>query len=163
MAKPNKNIDELLEKYWNAETDLTEESILKNFFTEAEEENLTGDYFKFLVEEKKKKPSRDYLAKINQLERQHLEQDVNSSRRVRMLPRRWINIAASFLVLVAAVLWFNNYNNSNSFKEDTFDDPRLAWEATKEALSMLNSKMNSGTKNMEKVTELNKLSIIKKT
>lgn len=125
-------IDKLLEKYWNGETSLEEERMIKDHFRKNPALSSESHYFRYLSKQKQvtfqgKKP-------------------VNHR-------RTWLSVAATISIgLLTAVLVFNDA------KKDPFaiDDPEKALRATKEALLMIGSELNEGQKHTLELQKFNK-------
>lgn len=136
------NIEKLLEKYFEGETTISEEKELKVYFTG---ENVSPhlerykDLFQFFSNEV------------------HVR---TSSEIVLSNPKKsWyttIGIAAS--VAIIAGLFFANILYKSGDKEvatvmDTYEDPELALQKTKEVLHMVAQLMNEGTKDLVYLNE----------
>lgn len=125
-------IDKLLEKYWNGETNLEEEKVIKSHFKSNPALNNEGHYFRFLAKQK--------LAKF--------EGSRTVSRK-----KAWLSAAATITIgVITAALVFNDA------KKDPFaiDDPEKAFQATKEALMMIGSELNQGQNHTLELTKINK-------
>lgn len=125
-------IDKLLEKYWNGETSLEEEAVIKDHFKKNPSLASDGHYFRYLARQKEvqyegKKSFRNHKA--------------------------WLSAAATISIgLITAVLVFNDA------KKDPFaiDDPEKALRATKEALMMIGSELNEGQSHTLELRKFNK-------
>ncbi len=125
-------IDELLEKYWNGQTDLEEEKVIKSHFKSNPGLNNESHYFRYLANEKS--VTFDAPKGINK-------------------KRKWISIAATVTIgVLTAALVFNDAN------KDPFaiDDPEKALQATREALMMISSELNQGQNHTLQLTKINK-------
>ena len=139
-----------MEKYFNGETSLEEESTLREFFAGGDvPPRLKGmaDYFKYIRLEKAvalDKPGFD----------SKLEENIGESRLARLFDLRrplvyWIaGIAASVLILVAIFVRFDPLGGSI---RDTYDDPVVAYDQAKKILMFVSTKMNHGTRDVQKV------------
>ena len=126
-------IDELIEKYWNGETSLEEEQVIKNHFSTSPSLTHEGHYFR-------------YLNKQKQL---NMEAPKSASRK----PRTWMSAAATITIgLVTALLVFNDANK-DPFAEE---DPEKALEATRNALMMIGAGLNEGQIHAMELTKFNK-------
>ncbi|WP_420318286.1 hypothetical protein [Ekhidna sp.] len=125
-------IDKLLEKYWNGETSLEEEKVLKAHFKSNPALTNEGHYFRYLSKEKSVK----------------YEGVKNSSKK-----RAWISAAATITIgIITAALVFNDAN------KDPFaiEDPEKAFEATKNALMMISGELQEGQNHTLELTKFNK-------
>ncbi|MEM6632878.1 MAG: hypothetical protein AAF694_24620 [Bacteroidota bacterium] len=140
-----KHIQELLDKYWAGKSSVEEERVLKQFFSEEEvpeEWAIFQPLFAYLDTSGRITPEKSFDP---------------PSGIVRPLYKRsswrFIAIAATlFFVICIGYLLFPTQNRKdvpkNTFVEllpkDTYEDPEEAYEAAKEALLLLSSKMKAG-------------------
>ncbi|MEO9481816.1 MAG: hypothetical protein ABJG47_00130 [Ekhidna sp.] len=125
-------IDKLLEKYWNGETSLEEEKVIKSHFKSNPALNNESHYFRFLTKQKSQK----------------YEGSKVTSRK-----KAWLSAAATITIgVVTAALVFNDA------KKDPFaiDDPEKAFQATRDALMMIGSELNQGQNHTMELTKINK-------
>lgn len=133
----SKQIEELLNKYWNCETSLEEEQQLKEYFTDGEvPESLkeVSTLFQYFQDQKNRSlsdPSFDskVISNLAKPKRSRVVQLVYNSMR----------IAAGVAVLVAAVWFVRSELHKSGSQEivDTYDDPKKAFEETKQALLII--------------------------
>ncbi len=152
-------IDELLKKYWDCETSIEEEQQLKAFFRGQEiPEQLkeTAALFQYFEHEKKKT-----------IADQSFETKVLTSvggpkqGKVTRLFYNSMRIAAGIAVLLVAI-WFvrEEIRSTNPpavivSAEDTYDDPKLAFEETKKALMMISKSFGSAEDKAKKLNMFN--------
>lgn len=151
----SKNINALLEKYWNCETSLEEEQQLKAYFRGKEiPEQLkeTAVLFQYFDEHKKKDLSdsgfdREVLEKVK----------TPKQGKVTRLFYNSMRIAAGIAVLVVATFLVRNEirENNPAPAEDTYDDPKLAFEETKKALQMISKSFGSAQDKAKKINMFN--------
>ena len=125
-------IDELLEKYWNGETSLEEEKVLKKHFKSNPALSNESHYFRYLSKQK----TVTYEGSKN-----------------RNRTRTWISAAATVTIgVITAALVFNDA------KKDPFaiEDPEKAFEATKNALMMIGGELQQGQNHTLELTKFNK-------
>ena len=125
-------IDKLLEKYWNGETSLEEERVIKAHFKSNPALTSEGHYFRYLANEKQVKYEGS--------------KGINKK-------RAWLSAAAAITVgLITAVLVFNDAN------KDPFaiEDPEKAFEATKNALMMISGELKEGKEHTLELSKFNK-------
>ena len=131
-------IEALLEKYFEGETTLAEESELKTYFSSAGVAPQLRQYQSLFGY---------YAAEKNQ----HYESNLQ------LLPRRksriaLVSIAASVLVLLGAGIYtFNNANEKANTDLGTYDDPEEAFRETQKALAMLSNNVNVGIESIQYV------------
>lgn len=148
-----KAIEQLVEKYLEAETSLQEEAQLRAYFSSddvaphlkeyvpmfayfsiAKEENYTGE--KGLP---KAQPERNWA------------DGLRVTRADRKKVYSWVAVAAS-IVLMAGVFLQENPHGSEF---GSYEDPELAMEETVKALNMVSQLMNSGNDNLGHLNEFN--------
>lgn len=150
----SKQIEELLEKYWNCETTLEEERLLRDYFRGQVPENLNevANLFRYFESQQQKEiSSPDFDAQVKQQIRKHRPKGkvVNLAFALR--------IAAGLLVVVAAT-YFVREEIRKSYPTDvadTYSDPQLALEETKKALLMLSKGFNKAQKEAGKLKVFN--------
>ena len=151
-------IRSLLEKYWNCETSLEEEAILRKYFSE--EKDIPDDIktyiplFQYFRSGKEVSLGEDFDEKV--LAR--LPQDERSSKH-RYLSV-YYKIAAAVILLLFLVTIHQRFiavkEKAIVVVQDTFDDPQKALEETKKTLMLVSEKWNKGKSNLGKLSEFNK-------
>lgn len=129
-------IEILIEKYFEGETNSTEENELKNYFSS---QNIAPHLEQY-------KPLFVYFAEAKK---------ENFELLILLKPKRqislWLSIAASIVVLLGVGTY--TYFNVNDVEEDkklgTYDDPKEALEATQKALAMLSNNVNVGIEGVQ--------------
>lgn len=125
-----KVIDNLVEKYLNAETSLQEESRLRDYFSSGNVAPHLQEYiplFAYFESSREEKfPGQVDFKK--------------SKKRV----YSWVAVAAS--IMIAAGLFFQEPNETNEF--GSYEDPELAMQKTIEALQLVSQYMNTGTEEL---------------
>jgi len=147
-----KDIDKLLEKYWEGETTIEEERIIKKHFAS---ENLDKDngqvLFSFFEQEKHIK----YKGEISQPKKTKV---------VKMNFLRKIAVAASILIIVSIGFIVANKSltdSSNHFVKNEIKDEDEARKIAVEALAMLATNFNKGEETVSaNIQNLNKINII---
>ncbi len=152
------NIRQLLDRYYDGQTNEREEQELKDYFLQddvppqwATDQRLFRQLY-----------GADMPA-IDGLE-QRLSRQIDSWNRVekatnrhaRTISLRWIaGIAASLLLLFAIGLLVDRQQKQAQYavQQDTFDDPRDAYAETQKALMMFSKSINKGLNKVENVTQ----------
>lgn len=120
------NIEQLIEKYENAETSLAEEQQLKEYF---HQENIPAHL-------------QEYKALFNYFDKSRTE------RYTKTLPLKpsksnwkWVSVAA------AVVLLFSVYsiNNSGKLSEEELQEAELAYVETQKAFQLISQNLNKGS------------------
>lgn len=149
-----KNINHLLEKYWEGETSLQEEESIKQYFNNgkvAPELEQYKSLFQYFKEEQDVMISDDF-------EKRLLEQIENEQKVVPAKVRKlsWMTsvraTAAVGIILMAAVFVFQNMEGEEKdvWAQYEVEDEQEAIEATKAALALLSGKMKKGSKKATK-------------
>ncbi len=149
-----KDIIQLLERYYRAETTREEEKLLKEYFLKADVPaglQADKDTFLFLHSQTQRDiPLPQGLeARLSaQIDRWDEEARRPQARRLRLSPaaRRWIGIAASLLVIAGTGVFCLR----ESHPRDTFDSPELAYAETQRALQLFANALQKGQDGIEK-------------
>jgi hypothetical protein len=166
-------INGLLQKYWNAETSLEEEQQLRTFFArEPVPESLkeTASLFRYFEKQNEVRlddPSfnKSLREKINPLTPGSgpIESKPAGQGRLFSSPfgaqgvKYVARIAAGLLVVVAAT-FFIREEVRKAFPDepdDTYSDPKVAFEETKKALMMISNSFNKAQKEASKINVFN--------
>lgn len=143
-------IEQLLDKYFDAETTVVEEQQLKAYFASgnvAPHLEQYSDMFGYFNDQDNATYSRPLV----------FEQKRDY--------RKWISVAASVLLLAGMVTWFSETGNTPNQQElGTYDNPEQAFQETQKALNMLSKNVNVGVEGMSYIGEYEKTrtSIFKK-
>ena len=117
-------IKKLLEKYWNGETSVSEEQEIKDFFKNNPSLTNEGVYFTGLSKQKE----------VNAASRfQHPEKRVGRN--------NWYSAVAAAVMLGIVVSSFFITQNQKP-KQFVIDDPKEAYEVTRQALMMVSAGLN---------------------
>lgn len=152
----SKQIEQLLEKYWNAETSLEEEKDLHQFFQGNDvPENLkdTSALFRYFETEKSRMLNEKFDAVVTkQIKLRHEGKIVSMTNWFQMA-----RVAAGVIVVVAAVYLIGHEVRKSSPNEitDTESDPKLAFEQTKKALMMISKNFHKAQNEASKINLLN--------
>jgi hypothetical protein len=147
----------LVEKFWTGESSLEEEAMLRQYFqTHDVPEHLeaTAAYFNTLVQDQK--------VKISDLAFEKRLQEKLNPKKSTTLRQLWMNsfkVAAGIALLATAayLIWKEptlpplESPAIATLEDDTFDDPKEAFEETKKALMMLSSNIGRGKQPVEKI------------
>jgi hypothetical protein len=133
----SKVIDNLIEKYLNAETSLQEEERLKSYFSSGKVAPHLQEYT----------PMFNYFSSA--------KEETFTGKPVYRPGRRkvysWVAVAASIMILLGIVA--QQENQVSEF--GTYEDPELALQKTREALQMVSMYMNDGTEDLGYLQEFN--------
>ncbi len=166
MAYNIPHIEALLQKYWEGETSLNEEAMLREFFTSGIVPDHLKPYqvvFTYFVEQSKPGLSENFEAKLAR----SLEQEEKSSNLKVASKRSWmpmLRVAASVALLLGVFFLAKNFSSqtdsSTAFKE-TYESPEEAYEKIEEALLFVSVQLNKGKKqaadNIRRVKEATRI------
>jgi len=137
-----REIEKLLEKYFDAETTTAEEQVLKTYFSmpgvapHLEQYAPMFGYFKA------------------QQQTHHFEKELPLKTEVNYT--KWLSIAASIVLLFGMLTWFNFTGEAPQQDLGTYDDPEVAFRETQKALNMISKNVNVGVTSMEYIGEYEK-------
>ncbi len=136
----NKDIEQLLENYWNCETSLEEEQTLRNFFHGSSvpaSMKETAELFRFFEAEKSNTLHESFEPAVTKELRKRQGGKIVAMVSFTNIAR----IAAGILVVVVATYFIRQEVRKSYPKEiqDTYTDPQLAFEETKKALMMISN------------------------
>jgi len=146
-------MEELLQKYWNCETSLDEETQLRAYFQRADvPEHLkeTANLFRYF-EQQKNTSIQDIALDGVIVPGQHRN-------KTRKLVYNSLRIAAGVAVLVVAGWFLRHETKTENTAEvivDTYDDPKLAFEETKKALRMISDGFEEAEEQAKKLNLFN--------
>lgn len=134
-----KRIENLLERYFDAEASIAEEKELKAYFSGADVAPHLQQY----------KPMFGYFA-------QEAAQQFDKA--VPLKPRKqyvaWLSVAASVVVMLGVATFM--YNQPQEQDLGTYSDPETAFRETQKALNMLSENVNTGIGGLEYLNEYEK-------
>lgn len=133
----SKAIDNLIDRYLEAETSVREEERLKAYFASGEVAPHLQQYA----------PIFTYFS----LAKKESFTGTNTYTSGRKKVYAWVAVAASFVILLGVVL--QQDSTVNEF--GTYEDPELALQKTKEALKMVSRYINAGAEDLGYLEEFN--------
>ncbi|MFZ2906828.1 MAG: hypothetical protein WAZ98_11545 [Cyclobacteriaceae bacterium] len=148
----SKQLEELLQKYWDCETSLEEEQQLHSYFSSGnvpEQLKETASLFKYFDLQKKKSVNDQFGSMV-------LEK-IKPKGRVTNLWQIGLRIAAGVAVLAAAIFFVREEIRKDDALavEDTFDDPQKALEETKKAFLIISKGFGKAEHEAKKINMLN--------
>ena len=133
-------IENLLEKYFEAETSIAEEKELKDYFASSNVAQHLEHY----------KPMFGYFSQAKQEQYKALIPLQTTKRKI----ASWISIAAAVIVLLGVgTFTFMNYNTTKSQDLGTYDDPEVAFRETQKALALISKHVNTGIESVGYINE----------
>lgn len=136
-------IEQLLEKYWNGETSIAEETLIKEYFKEHPDLSMEEQYFGKVDSSRKEVPTKAFE---------------HPGRKRRL---SWLSAAAAvLLVLMTLPFIFNNETQQEQF---AVDNPTEAYEITRASLMMVSNGLNKGKTYSKELNKINEVKTIIKT
>lgn len=164
-----KNINELMDKYWNADTNPEEEKMIRDYFASdkvSKEHIEYVNYFRYLQNEKAVDREFNPLAKVEELMKNENVKAVDNEKmpktaKIISFSRRWQAVAAmmvfSLLCMWGVSLYLNQAKHSEVVAKPVkkariieINDPEEAMQYTEDAMNLIASMLKTGT---EPVTE----------
>ena len=151
-----KDVKYLLERFYQGETTLEEESALSGYFNSSNVPNeLLADKETFGAMTQlsgESIPSPEFSKKLEA----QIESGFSEPKTIWLNTKtRWlVGIAASVLLLVS--IYITNTHNTENWKKDTYSDPDLAYQETLKVLNFVSSTMNRNTSNLGYITSIKK-------
>lgn len=139
----HKDIDKLVEKYFEATTTVAEEKRLQEYFNQQEVAPHLEQY----------RPMFNYFKKAKAVSYEAQSEKRKSIKPKRRFDFRWVSVAAAVVLAFGVYFGTDAYQNYQEKRE-----ARLAYEQTKEALSLLAANFAKGT---EKVALLQEFEVAK--
>ncbi|MDP2160552.1 MAG: hypothetical protein Q8K02_08735 [Flavobacterium sp.] len=130
-------IELLVEKYFEGNTTIEEEKVLKNYFSSSEVNDSLKQY----------QPLFNYL-QVAKNETVTTKSDVKP----KIQFKKWISIAAVF-VFIAVLTTVLNLKTNESQDLGTFNDPEIAYAETMKALELLATNVNHGMESVYYINE----------
>jgi len=139
------NIRKLLDKYWEGESSVQEETQLREFFTSAdvpEDLKTFQPLFQFFQLEQDKNLDGEFDQKLIQ----KLKSSEKPTVKVRTIPYYLMRVAAVGLLLLS-IYFVNDQWNQNATEQMASEEmtPEEVYAQTKQALLLVSAKLNKGT------------------
>ena len=166
-----KKIRALLEKFYNGESTLNEEKILREFFSnEPVDSEFIADKDIFLYQVRENEDLIRIPDISNEIWNSLSNADDYKIKANNSLSYIYLRIAASIIILIGSFFLLKNqvFNKKQDIQfADTFDNPEIAYQQAKEALLYVSEVLNTGAEHLDPIAkmdkgtqELNKLSYI---
>ena len=147
----------LLEKYWNCETTLEEESLLQEYLSRSDIPEDLKEFaalFQYYKSQREIRVSEGFEDRVlNEIE----SKEKKGNRRYLHL---YYQVAAAVILILFVVTIHQRFiavrDKATVLVQDTFDDPEKALEETKKALLLISEKWSKGKDNIARLSEFNK-------
>ena len=139
-----KNIEQLLEKYFQGETSIAEEKELKVYFSSSDVAQHLEQY-------------KQVFGYFSVAKEQQFEKTIPIASKKRSNVA-WLSVAASVVIMlgVGTFYYFNSSNQEVSGKYGTYDDPEIALKETQRALDLISKNVNVGIESVTYINEYDK-------
>ncbi len=147
----SQEIEKILLKYYNGESSLEEEAMLRDYFTHNEVPNgmaAIRDQLLYMQSQKEIKAGKDFDREFTN--------KIESTRVISLFRTRRSKIfaisglAASVILMIALYIQFNTFTQK---MEDTYSDPKVAYAEARRILTFVSGQFNRGTKEVENVSK----------
>ncbi len=130
----------LLEKYWQGDTSIEEERLIKEYFKTNPNHSGEGQYFGKIKSYKSVFPQKAFE---------------HPGRKIR---RVWLSVAAAVIILLISIPFvFNNQTQQDQF---AVDNPAEALEITRASLQMVSNGLNKGKTYSNELVKFNEAKTI---
>jgi len=151
----SKQLEQLLEKYWNCETSLEDEKQLRDYFRGEVPESLkeTAALFRYFeMQQSESLEGAEFDAKVVKAIRHQPAKGKSIS-----MISNFARIAAGLIVVVTATYFVRQEIRKAYPPEvvDTYSDPKLALEETKKALMLISKGFNKAQREAGKIKTFN--------
>lgn len=137
-------IEELLTKYWEGNTSVQEEKLLKDYLRKNQLGTTLSQYSNELHKTTNMEPPSSF---------KHPGKKQRST---------WLSIAASIMLGVSVAFWV--INDAQQQRDYVIEDPEEAYLMTRKALFMVSATLNEGASYSEPLTKINEVQdLIKET
>jgi hypothetical protein len=147
----------LVEKYWNCETTLEEESLLQEYLSR---NDIPEDLKEFAALFQYYKSQREIRAPEGFEDRVLKEIESKEKKGKRRYLHLYYKVAAAVILILFVVTIHQRFiavrDKATVLVQDTFDDPEKALEETKKALLLVSEKWSKGKDNIVRLSEFNK-------
>ncbi len=146
-------INELLEKYYEGETTLDEETYIKEYFanTDLSKEHLSQKqmFQYFNTEKQNNKPQFDVNTELTSL----MEKQWQTETKIRFnRTLKWVSSVAALFILSISI--YNYYDKPAFVLKDTYSDSEQAYNETKRVLIYVSDCMTQKTDNLKYLSEI---------
>ena len=144
-------IDKILNKYFNGESSLEEEAMLRDYFSHNEVPNglkAIRDQFLYMQSQREIEIPVETDGRINE--------QIDSTRIISLFHTRRARIlaisglAAAIILLVTVFIQLNNYTQKFN---DTYSDPKVAYAEARKILTFVSGQFNRGTKEVSNLSK----------
>ena len=154
MPMDSRKIDDLLQRYWACETSLEEEKQLCDYFQGndiPEQHKEAAALFRYFSLNKKKSVDDEFENQVLRL--------THARKKTKVIPLVFnsMRIAAGIAVLMVAIFFVRKEVRQSDpvAMEDTYNDPKLAFEETKRALMMISKGFTQAETEARKINLFN--------
>lgn len=133
-------IEKLLEKYWEGETSLAEEKLLKEYFKSNPGQSTEAQFFGKIVSAQSEQSAKVFG-------------HPGKTRRL-----TWLSIAAAALIGLMTIPFI--FNNETPRERFAVEDPKEAFEITRASLMMVSEGLNKGKTYSNELNKINEAKTI---
>lgn len=150
----------LLEKYYNGESTLEEEKLLRDYFyNQSVDQEFAADQDIFLYQDQENLNEEEFPDISDEIWN-NLQTDktynVKSNNKIGYF---YLRIAASIIIIIGSFFIIKNqvFNKNTEIQfTDTYDNPELAYKQAKETLLYVSAMLNTGKDHLEPIKKIEK-------
>lgn len=153
-----KKIRALLEKYYNGESTLQEEGLLRNYFlNKPVDQEFAADKDIFLYQDQETQYNEDIPDISDELWHELQNNPTHKTKSNNKIRYSYLRIAASVIIILGSFFLIKNqvFNKNNEIQfSDSYDNPELAYQQAKETLLYVSAMLNNGTEHLESIKKI---------
>lgn len=148
----------LLEKYYNGDSTLEEESLLRNYFlSESVDQQFAADKDIFLYQDQETQYNEHIPDISDELWNELQNNSAHKTKSNNKIAYFYLRIAASVIIILGSFFLIKNqvFNKDTEIQfTDTYDNPELAYQQTKETLLYVSAMLNTGKEHLEPLKKI---------
>lgn len=153
-----KKIRALLEKYYNGDSTLEEESLLRNYFlSDSVDQEFAADKDIFLYQNQETQHNEDIPDISDELWHELQNNPTHKTKSNNKIGYFYLRIAASIIIIIGSFFLIKNqvFNKNTEMQfTDTYDNPELAYQQAKETLLYVSAMLNAGKDHLEPIKKI---------
>lgn len=153
-----KKIRALLEKYYNGESTLEEESLLREYFlNEPVDQEFIADQDIFLYQDQEVQSNEEIPDISDELWHELQNKSIHNENTKNKIGYFYLRIAASIIIMIGSFFLIKDqvFNKDTEMQfTDTYENPELAYKQAKETLLYVSAMLNTGKDHLELIKKI---------